>query len=230
MKISEIIPDMQFGKLKIIRKMNDTYKLSIDGLTIQEIQQLDDTYVFDEEKNQEFIQIPYFECLCDCGKTCNFRGDLLIANLITSCGCSMLPDNIEGFKDILIQHQVHFKENYTVSNSKIRPFHFGILDNDNQLLGLIDMRPDKYLSRIGNEEENRVEQRKTIYNEKQEYCLNNGIKYLIIPTLPVFYENWNNIQLSWKEICNQTWQRIKTQINEAFNINEEIHWYVEVTS
>ena len=212
MNVSEIAPNMRFGKLKVLRKMTDTYKLDVSVT---------------KEEESRFEQIPYFECQCDCGKTCDVRGDLLAAYLIISCGCNMLQDNVVGLKDILIQHQVNFIENYNVPDTKIRSFHFGILDNDNQLLGLIDIRPDNYLTRIGNEEKNRVEQRKTIYNEKQEYCLNNEIKYLIISALPVFYANWDNTQLSWQEICNQTWQRIKAQICNTFNINEEIHWYTE---
>ena len=55
MKISEIAPNMMFGKLKVVKKLNDSYKLSIIGLDVDKIKNLDDTYDPNSEKEQTFI-------------------------------------------------------------------------------------------------------------------------------------------------------------------------------
>ena len=210
MKITDITAGMHIGKFYVIEEDIGSYRLNVAPI---------------ESKEKNIQRIPYFKCQCECGRICSVRGDLLASGLRTSCGCQTLKDDKDDIIQLFLEHNVNFREDYKLSPT-IREFHFAIFDNEEILLGVIDLQSPAYSNRIGNEQKDRVRKRRNILLNKQEYCEFNDLPYLILPTTPIFNESSIVLPQNWQHIDNYTWEELKNRINTAFGINEsETQWY-----
>ena len=220
----------RFGKLVVIAESDKKQRIDLSALDVNE---------------KDIQQVNIYPCRCACGAECEVREDLLLKGLITSCGCDRpLDDILEGFRQLFNTHNVNYREDYKMSPT-INSFHFAIFNYNNELLGVIDFLSHGYYTRIGNEKKERVRKRKNIINNKTDYCTTNNIKYLILNTQPLIYENWfnnnltirqlisddpnihdnwNNPAASWENILNTTWAIIKDRIERSFNINDSNDW------
>lgn len=189
-----------FGKLTVIKPAaKKAYDLDISSEN-------------DEEKNIQ--KVLYYDCRCNCGNIITVREDLLLKNLYLSCGCEII-DNKKFLIDLFTKEHVFFQENYRCIGLN-KAFHFAIFDNNNNLLGVIDYRSPAYLTRIGNEDKNRVKQRQEISTSKSDYCQANNIKYLVL-SVPGDTDLPNNL----------AWDDIKAKIIDAFDIDVNTQWYKE---
>ena len=217
-------------------------KLVVSGLSTKK-QRIDVSVSEDEEKNVR--QIDIYPCKCACGAECEVREDLLTKGLVTSCGCDRTIDDVlEGYRQLFDIHNVKYREDYKMSPT-INSFHFAIFNNNDELLGVIDFISPGYYTRIGNEKKERVRKRKNIANNKIDYCALNDIRYLVLDTQPLIYDNWfnnsltvrqltsndpndydnwNNPAVSWENILNTTWTTIKSRIESAFGIANSSSW------
>ena len=125
-----------------------------------------------------------WRCKCDCGNEIITTGKRLRNGTVRSCGC------LKSFKEsdislLLTNQKINFTREYTFSDLKDKGnlrFDFAILNNNNQLLGLIEYNGEQhYLTH----EKGRYtfEKIKLIQKHdkvKQEYCIKHNIPLLIL--------------------------------------------------
>lgn len=130
-----------------------------------------------------------WKCQCRCGNIVNVRGIDLRNGNTKSCGC-LLSWPEEEINYFLLDYNINFKRQYTFldlksdQGYKLR-FDFAILNNNNQLLGLIEYQGEQHTTPIeswGGQEA--LEKRQKYDNIKYQYCQQHDI--------PILYLNKNN--------------------------------------
>lgn len=147
----------KYGKLTVLYKSNKT----------------DGTHIF-------------WHCKCECGNECDVNGSNLRAGISTNCGCERSVGELK-INNILKQNNINFKREYTFSDllgsngGRLR-FDFGILDNNNKLLYLIEYDGVQHFQQncFGKDEKdfNILKQHDEL---KNKYCKENNIILLRIP-------------------------------------------------
>lgn len=135
----------------------------------------------------------YWLCKCDCGNTCEVSSSSLKKSSTQSCGCIKSSIGEDNIRKILIINNINFKEQITfpdLKNKKPLRFDFGIYNDDNTLIRLIEFdgiqhyQPQEYFSHSF--EENKIND-----EIKNNYCKNKNIPLVRIP-----YWERNKITLS----------------------------------
>lgn len=125
-------------------------------------------------------------CKCDCGNVCEVLHEYLRCGDTSSCGCINSVGNMTINRLLNLKH-INYKAEYTFSNFRTEQggqyrYDFGLLDNDNGLLGLIEYQGDihfHYRENGWNTREN-FEKRQKSDMIKKEYCKENNIKLFYI--------------------------------------------------
>ena len=128
-------------------------------------------------------------CQCECGNIITVRKNSVILGHTTSCGCiHSIGENT--IATILQNHMIKFKKEYTFSDCYFQDIHshlrfdFGILDNNNQLLYLIEYDGPQHfevrnnISWFNEESYKKIKERD---NYKNNYCKKNNIPLIRIP-------------------------------------------------
>ena len=125
----------------------------------------------------------YWLCKCDCGNTYEVSGSSLKNGTTRSCGCIKSSIGEDNIRNILTINNIKFKEQITFSdlkNKKPLRFDFGIYNNNNTLIRLIEFdgiqhyQPQEYFSHSF--EENKIND-----EIKNDYCKNKNIPLVRIP-------------------------------------------------
>lgn len=126
-----------------------------------------------------------WKCLCECGNITYVKTADLRSGNTKSCGCFRQSFGEEQIKEILLKNNINFCQQFYFSDLKgdvnTLKFDFGIFDNNNNLLYLIEYNgiqhyePVKY---FGGEE--RFERQQRYDLKKKEYCLSHNIPLFII--------------------------------------------------
>ena len=128
-----------------------------------------------------------WECLCDCGRTRIASTVDLTTHKVISCGCSRSIAEYE-FTQYLESNNIQYVPQYKFADCKYKrklPFDFGIF-YDNDLLMLVELHgqqhyyPYTYCSEDMPTKIENYEHRKMLDDIKQQYCIDNGHKLLII--------------------------------------------------
>ena len=138
-----------------------------------------------------------WECNCECGTTVIVKGHDLVCGRVTSCGCTASRGE-EEIRKILNQMNIKFIPQYSFDDLKSDKgwklrFDFGIVDNDNNLIALIEYQGVQHF----------VEQpmgfgkyeREISDKLKQEYCDVNNI-----PLFEIVYDD--DIELAIEDIID----------------------------
>lgn len=124
-------------------------------------------------------------CQCDCGNQCHVQHQYLNYGDTNSCGCINSIGNItinrllnqSGYK---YQSEYYFKD--FICNSNPYRFDFGLLDDNNELLGLIEYQGDIHFTYNNNGWNNKQSFDERVKHDriKKEYCDNHNIKLFYI--------------------------------------------------
>ena len=142
-----------------------------------------------------------WKCQCDCGNICFIQHQYLKCGDTNSCGCINSVGNAT-INRLLTLKGINFKAEYSfkdfICNVYPYQFDFGLLSENNELLGLIEYQgdihfPDKCK---GWNNTARYEEIKRRDEEKFKYCQENNIKLYYIT-----YKE--NIKVKLEEILNE---------------------------
>lgn len=136
--------------------------------------------------NEHGVAITQWLCRCECGKELVVRTSSLTSGNTQSCGC--LGSSVAELliQQLLTRLGVRYKKEYTFDDLKTGKtpqatprFDFGIIDNDNNLVGLIEYQgPHHYIPGYKNWGDT---QRLITDPLKREYCAVHQIPLLEIP-------------------------------------------------
>lgn len=128
----------------------------------------------------------FWHCKCDCGNECDINGSYLRAGISSNCGCERSVGELKISK-LLKENNIRFKREYTfpdligTGGGKLR-FDFGILDNDDNLVYLIEYDGIQHFQSNCFGANDKLF---NIYQEhdrlKNEYCKIHHIKLIRIP-------------------------------------------------
>lgn len=126
-----------------------------------------------------------WRCKCDCGGICYESSNILLQGRVESCGC-LKSKGEEKITKIFISNKINFKKQYTFSDLKDKAklrFDFGVLDNNENLLYLIEYDGSQHFNYSGNGWNNLVNYSKSKYRDglKNNYCSQNNIPLIRIP-------------------------------------------------
>lgn len=121
-------------------------------------------------------------CQCDCGNQCRVQHQYLTYGDTSSCGCinskgNMTIHRLLTLKGIKFSTEYVFPDLYGDYERQLR-FDFALLDNDENLLGLIEYQGDIHYdtSHHGWNTEEAFEKRKKYDERKLKYCIDNNLK------------------------------------------------------
>lgn len=160
-----------------------------------------------EKKNQNY----YYKCKCDCGADITVLGKRLFAGVTSSCGCINSKAN-ELMDGILRKYNLNFKRECHFEDCKDKqclPFDFGIYNDYDELLGLIELNGSLHYSSSGtgwDTPERLIIQQKHDYI-KRLFCEQNQIPFLVIP-----YQYFDNIEKFL--ITSDFWQIVTKNLND----------------
>lgn len=130
-------------------------------------------------------------CKCHCGNTFVALGASIRNHKTVSCGCISESAGEAKIKQILIQNNICFQQEYTfddlIDKQKLR-FDFAIFDADRNLIKLIEYQGQQHYENVPFFH-NSPKEHDAI---KQEYCKKHGIELLAIP-----YWNYNKIDIDY---------------------------------
>lgn len=142
-----------------------------------------------------------WKCLCtNCGNITYKPTNPLTAHEIISCGCVKSQYELM-IKNYLNNHNINFKQEYTFEDLKLiykLRFDFGLLNQDNQLLALIEFQGQQHY-RIGYKDFGK-QQREITDPMKKEYCKKNNI-----PLYEIRYDE--NIEERLQKILNEVYKQ-----------------------
>ena len=128
----------------------------------------------------------FWHCKCDCGNECDVNGSYLRQGISTNCGCERSVGELK-IKKILDENKILYQREYSfpdllgAGGGKLR-FDFGILDQNNNLLYLIEYDGIQHfkLNCFGTEQEdfNILKQHDKL---KDDYCKEHNIPLIRIP-------------------------------------------------
>lgn len=128
-------------------------------------------------------------CRCDCGNQVIVTAGNLRNKHTVSCGC-ISSKNEATIAKILRKYKVKYKQQYTFDDCKdvgLLRFDFGVLDNNNELVFLIEYDGEQHYEPIKfsdmSDEEVQQKLLETQHRDqiKNDYCRDNGIPLLRIP-------------------------------------------------
>ena len=126
-----------------------------------------------------------WKCQCDCGNICSIQHQYLNYGDTTSCGCINSVGNMTITR-LLNKSNHKYKAEYSfkdfICNTKPYQFDFALLDNDNNLLGLIEYQGDIHFvyKNIGWNTKESFEERIKRDKAKFNYCKEHNIKLFYI--------------------------------------------------
>lgn len=121
---------------------------------------------------------PSWLCKCDCGNIVIVQGGNLRSGATHSCGCDKpISKGEQLVYDLLTKNDVRFLREYTFSDlfnkrGKLLRFDFGILDDNNNLLALVEYQGKQHYVDCG---QFGLYQRKYSDIQKKKYCESNKI-------------------------------------------------------
>ena len=130
-------------------------------------------------------------CECECGKKTVVTTYNLSNRKVSSCGC-MASKNEEKIKKILINNNVKFKQQYTISdlinpktNCRLR-FDFAIFDKDNCLVMFIEYDGIQHFQVVNFTSNKKKNKERLLHSKetdkiKNDYCKQNGFSLFRIP-------------------------------------------------
>ena len=140
-------------------------------------------------------------CQCDCGNQCLVQHQYLTCGDTNSCGCVNSIGNMT-INRLLTKWHYKYKAEYEfkdfICNSYPYKFDFALLDDSNNLLGLIEYQGDIHFTYNNSGWNTKIEFDKRIKRDKnkKEYCQKNNIKLYYIT-----YKD--DIEEKLKEILNE---------------------------
>lgn len=176
------------------------HQANFQDITGQQFGFLVPLYPLSERKWRKTI----WHCKClNCGGTTDVIHSYLTSGDVKSCGCVSQSYGETRIKELLIQNNIEFKQQYSfedcVSNQGIKlRFDFAIFQ-DNQLYCCIEYQGSQHyqpVEHFGGLEGFKVRQQND--NIKRKYCHNNNIKLIEIPYTDEKQLSWNYL----KEKCN----------------------------
>ena len=135
----------------------------------------------------------WYKCKCDCGNEVEVLGKRLFNGTTSSCGCLNSKAN-ELMDKILTKYNIPFKREYKIADCADKlplPFDFAIFNNENELIGLIELNGSLHYSTSGtgwDTPERLIRQQKHDYI-KRLYCEKSRVPFLVIP-----YQYFNEIE------------------------------------
>lgn len=135
----------------------------------------------------------YYVCDCDCGNSIHVLGKRLFAGITSSCGCMNSKAN-EIMDKILTKYDIPFVREKRFEDCKDKaclPFDFAIYNNQQELVGLIELNGSLHYSTSGtgwDTPQRLIQQQKHDYI-KRLFCEKNLIPFLVIP-----YHYFNDIE------------------------------------
>lgn len=153
----------------------------------------------------------WYKCTCDCGNKCEILGKRLFSGDTSSCGCLNSKAN-ELMDKILTEKQIPFKREYKFEDCADKaplPFDFAIFNNEQELLGLIELNGSLHYSTSGTGWDT---PERLLYQQKHDYmkrlfCEQNKIPFLVIP-----YQYFNDLEKFL--ITSDFWQIVIKNFND----------------
>lgn len=152
-----------------------------------------------------------YKCKCDCGNYIDVIGSNLFNGNTLSCGCLNSKAN-EIMDKFLTKEKIPFKREYKFIECKDQlplPFDFALFNNQNELIGLIELNGSLHYSTSGtgwDTPDRLIVQQRHDYL-KRLFCEQNLIPFLIIP-----YQYFNDIEKFLK--TSDFWQIITKHFND----------------
>lgn len=153
----------------------------------------------------------WYNCVCTCGSHVWVLGKRLFSGVTVSCGCINSKAN-ELMDKILTSYHIPFKREIRFEECKDKnmlPFDFGIYNNEEELIGLIELNGSLHYSSSGtgwNTPERLIKQQKHDYL-KRLFCETNKIPFLVIP-----YQYFNELEKFL--ITSDFWRIIIGNLND----------------
>lgn len=154
--------------------------------------------VIEQVPNTKKYRGAMWKCKCDCGNIIETTGERLRSGNTRSCGCVLSwkeKEIIDLFQknNILFKTQYRFNDLYLTTPKNTLRFDFGILDKDNNLLGLIEYNGEQHYDIKKGFSKDRFEKGQKSDMLKENYCKKNNIPLLILNK-----ENYNEgFILNW---------------------------------
>ena len=128
---------------------------------------------------------PVWKCKCECGSICYVTQNNLSRQSTKSCGCltSDGERRVSLFlteKNINFNDQVMFDDLFNPSTGYKLKFDYGIYDNDNNLLCLIEFQGAQHFEQFVGDSEFGRQQRNLTDQMKKNYCRNHNIRLYYI--------------------------------------------------
>ena len=138
----------------------------------------------------------FWHCKCDCGNECDINGSYLRSGISSNCGCERSVGELK-INNILKKNNINFKREYNfpdllgVNGGRLR-FDFGILNNQNELLYLIEYDGIQHYKPNCFGQDDQLFKIIKIHDKlKNEYCIEHNIPLIRIP-----YTQLNNITIN----------------------------------
>jgi hypothetical protein len=153
----------------------------------------------------------WYHCMCDCGNEVDVLGKRIFSGTTASCGCIDSKANAEMDK-VLTRLNIPFKREYrfeSCSDKKPLPFDFALFNNEDELIGLIELNGSLHYSTTGTSwdtPERLVYQQKHDYI-KRKFCEDNKIPFLVIP-----YQFFNELEKFL--VTSDFWQIVTKNFND----------------
>lgn len=124
----------------------------------------------------------YWKCKCECGNIKTVKASNLTRkdeNRTISCGCSKKSSGEIYISNILTKNKIPFIYQYRASTLSKQPFDFGIIDDNNNCIRLIEFDGEQHFKDIGIWDSLEVVQERD--KKKNEWAKNNNIPLVRIP-------------------------------------------------
>ena len=126
-----------------------------------------------------------WECKCDCGNICSIQHQYLTSGDTKSCGCTNSIGNMTINKLLNLSGHKYESEYWFkdfICNTRPYQFDFALLNDNNQLLGLIEYQGDIHFTYREDSWNNKKSFDERIKRDKEKfnYCQKNNIKLYYI--------------------------------------------------
>ena len=140
--------------------------------------------VLEKDLSQNFKRVHWI-CKCECGNIKSIAGNHLTSGKIVSCGCYGASKGEKEITKLLIENNINFKQEISFNNlkdKKLLRYDFGIYNNENNLLYLIEFDGIQHFKITGGRGTPEA-LRKTQEHDKikNQWCKDNNIPLIRIP-------------------------------------------------